>query len=187
MLSQLPGGGQFPVKREPPVGPRLLATLVLGFLFFVMDTTVFSWWAIGPLRLQPILVLVVSAGFRLPLLWAGPLIFLLGYMGDLLSGGVVGLQITAYVVVLVTCAVAQRKLEISLWPFQMAAVGVMSLVFQLLVEGGLYLLDRSQVLAANLPWVLAVQALLSAFTAPIFFALLEGLVSLLSTMWPKEA
>ena len=88
---------------------------------------VFNWWAVGSLRLQPLLVVVVSAGFRLPFLPGAALVFFLGYLSDIFSGGVVGLQVAVYMMIFVVCALAQLKLEINSWPFQMAAVGVMSL------------------------------------------------------------
>jgi len=159
-------------------GPQVAATLVTGFLLTVLSTTVLAWWAVGPLRLQPLVVVMVWAGFNLPLWPGGVVVLFLGYLNDLLSGGVVGLQLTAYMVVFAACALARRKLEISGWPLQMATVGVMSLVSQLLVVVGLSLLHRAEVVPANLVRVVLVEAVLSALTAPLFFALLEAVVRL---------
>lgn len=166
-------------KREESPLPRLLATLVLGFFMDVLGATLFTWWSLGPVKLMPLVVMVVSAGFRLPLWAAGVAAVLLGYLSDLLSGGVVGLQLTACVLVVCLCALAQRKLEINAWPLQMLAVAVMSLGMHLTVIGGLMLTAREHLLPANLPLVLAAQAVLSALTAPVFFALLEALVRLM--------
>ncbi len=170
-------------KREESPWPRLLATLLLGFFLNVLSTTLFNWWALGPVKLMPLVVLVVSAGFRLPLWGAGVAAVVLGYLGDLVSGGVVGLQVTACLLVACACALAQRKLEINSWPFQMLAVGVMSLVLHLTVIGGLMLASREHLMPARLPWVLAAQSVLSALTAPIFFALLEAMVRLMAGLW----
>ena len=170
-------------KREESPWPRLLATLLLGFCLNVLSTTLFTWWSLGPVKLMPLVVMVVSAGFRLPLWAAGVAAASLGYLGDLVSGGVVGLQVIACLLVVCICALAQRKLEIYSWPFQMLAVGLMSLVLHLTVIGGLILASREHLLPARLSLVLTAQAALSALTAPVFFALLEYLVGLLRSLW----
>ena len=173
-------------KRDESFWPRLLATGLLGFLLTVLSTTLFAWWAVGEVKLQPLVVMVVSAGFRLPLVPACFLALFLGYINDLISGGVVGLQVMAYLLVVCACAVAQRKLEISSWPFQMVAVGVMSLVTQVAMLGGVVLVNRGQLVPLGLPVVLAFQALLSALTAPAFFGLLEAMVGLFTRFWPSR-
>jgi rod shape-determining protein MreD len=175
-----------PTKREMVIWPRFIATLVLGFLLTVFSTTLFAWWAVGPLRLQPIMVVVVAAGFYLPLGLGGILVLFFGCISDLLSGGVIGLQLSAYMVVFLCCAMAQRQIEIHSWPLQMMAVAVMSLVAQLLVVGGLYLIHREQLVPVNLMAVAAAQAALTALTAPLFFTILEALVRLTVRLWPKE-
>ncbi len=175
-----------PPKREMVVWPRFVATLLMGFILTVFSTTVFAWWAVGPLRLQPLMVVVVSAGFYLPLGMGGLLVLFLGCLSDLLSGGILGLQLTAYMVVFLGCAIAQRQIEIYSWPLQVLTVAVMSMVFQLLVVGGLYLIHREQLVPANLMAVAMAQAVLTALTAPLFFTMLEGLVRLTLRLWPKE-
>jgi rod shape-determining protein MreD len=172
--------------RDESPWPRLLATGLLGFLLTVLSTTFFAWWAVGAVKLQPVVVMVVSAGFRLPLVAACSLAVFLGYLNDLVSGGVVGLQVLAFVVVANACALAQRKLEISSWPFQMMAVGLMSLVTQMAMIGGVVLINRGQLMPLGLHLVLAAQALLSALTAPVFFAVLEALVRLFTSLWPTR-
>ncbi|KMY68617.1 hypothetical protein AAU61_03000 [Desulfocarbo indianensis] len=175
-----------PTKRDMGIWPRLIATLFMGFILIVFSTTLFAWWAVGPLRLQPLMVVVISAGFYLPLGPGGLLVLFFGYLSDLLSGGVLGLQLTAYMVVFLACAVAQRQIEIHSWPLQMLAVAAMSVVFQLLVAGGLFLIHREQLVPTNLAAVLITQAALTALTAPLFFTLLDGLVRLAVKLWPKE-
>lgn len=170
--------------REEPLFPRLAATLLMGVLLTVLSTTLFSWWAIGPLKLRPVEVVIVSAGFRLPLLWGGALVFILGYMTDLISGGVIGLHVVAYMVVLAACSMAQRKLQISSWPFQMVAVAVMTTVSQLLVEAGLMLVRREHLAPVNLHWLMAAQSALTALTAPLFFSALETLVRIFNRLRP---
>lgn len=174
------------MKRDAAPAPRVAATLLMGLIISVLSTTVFSWWAAGPLRLQPLVVMVVSAGFRLPLIPGGLVAVCLGYLADLASGGVSGLQITAYLVVLSVCALAERKLEINSWPFQMLSAGAMSLLFQLVVIGGVSLIAREPVYSASLLWVLASQAALTALTAPVFFAVLEFLVAVFDHFWPSQ-
>ena len=166
-------------------GPRVAGTLACGVLLIVLGTTLFNWWAVGTLRLQPLVVVVVSAGFRLPFLPGAALVFFLGYLSDIFSGGVIGLQVTVYMIVFVACALAQLKLEINSWPFQMAAVGVMSLLVQVLLVGGLILVHRNYLSPPN-PALAGAQALLSALTAPLFFTGLDGLVGLFTRIWPKE-
>lgn len=175
-----------PAKRPPSFGPRLIATCVMGFLLVVLSSTLFAWWSVGPLHLDPLIVVVVAAGFRLPLLPGGLVVIFLGYLVDLTSGGVLGLQITAYLVVFCICAVAERQLEIGSWPFQMASVALLSLAHQCMVVGGLMLVHRDQLLPANLPWVLVSQAVLNALTAPLFFLVQEWLVGVAARAWPQE-
>lgn len=171
------------MKRAPSMAPRFLGTLLVGFLLTVLGTTVFAWLAVGPLKLEPLLVVVVSVGFRLPFVAGGILVFGLAYLSDCLGGGILGLQVTAYVTVFVLCALAERKLEISSWPLQMAAVGVMSLIYQLMVAGGLTLVERQHLTPPKLLWLVAMQAVLSAFTAPVFFAFLELVVGMFNRVW----
>ncbi len=172
------------MKREVPPAPRAVATLVMGFAVSVLSTTLFSWWSAGPLRLQPLVVMVVSAGFRLPLIPGGLVTLILGYMADMASGGTSGLQITAYLMVLCVCAVAERKLEINSWPFQMLAAGAMSLLFQLAVMAGISLVGRQPLNTTHLISILSAQAALTALTAPVFFAILESTVALVDYFWP---
>ena len=166
--------------------PRAVATLVMGFVLAVLSSTLFAWWAMGPVRLDPLIVMVVSAGFRLRFAWAAGLAFALGFMDDTLSGGILGLSITAFVLVVFCCSLAERKLQIRSYPLQMAAVGIMSLVAQAAVTGGLLLADRPHVFTAQLPGVILAQALLNAMTAPVFFAILEVLVRLFGAVWAKS-
>ncbi len=173
------------MKKEASPWCRVVATVLLGFIITVLSTTVFAWWAAGPLRLQPLVVMVVSAGFRLPLLQGGLAALFLGYMSDVASGGFTGLQLTAFMLVLCSCALAERKLEISSWPFQMMATGAMSLLFHLAVIGGLTLTGRQDLAILDLVWILAIQALLMALTAPVFFAVLESMVKAVAYFWPK--
>ncbi len=168
------------------VWPRFIATLVVGFILIVLSTTLFAWWAVGPLRLQPLMVVVVSAGFYLPLGFGGILVLFFGGLSDLLSGGIIGLQLSAYMVVFLCCAIAQRQIEIYSWPLQMLAVAVMSMVSQLLVVGGLYLIHREQLVPANMMAVAVAQAVLIALIAPLFFSILEAMVRLAVRLWPKE-
>ena len=174
------------MKRLVSPAPRAAATLFMGFLVTVLGTTAFSWWSAGPLRLQPLVVMVVSAGFRLPLVAGGLVAVGLGYLGDLASGGVSGLQITAYLLVLCVCALAERKLDISSWPFQMLAAGAMSVLFHLVVIGGIMLVGRRPLDSPHLLWLLTAQALLTALTAPVFFTVLEFMVVLFDLFWPKR-
>ena len=160
--------------------------MVLGFVLTVLSTTLFAWWSVGAVKLQPVVVMIVSAGFRLPLLSGGAVAVLLGFMSDLVSGGVVGLQLFAYLLVLCLCAVAQRKLEINSWPFQMLAVGLMSLVTQVAMTGGQVLVNRGQTLPLVMPLLMIIQALFSALTAPMLFGLLQGLVRLIEHFWPSS-
>jgi rod shape-determining protein MreD len=162
-----------------------MGTFISGLFLIVLSTTLFAWWAVGPLRLQPLLVVVVSAGFRLPFVVGALAVFFLGYLSDVLSGGILGLQVTVYFLVFVICSLAQRKLEINSWPFQVAAVGVMSLLVQVLLAGGLILAQRNYLAQPNLA-LAGVQALLNALTAPLFFGALEGMVRLFKRLWPPE-
>jgi cell shape-determining protein MreD len=173
------------MKRDSTLWPRAAATLILGYLLTVLSTTAFAWWAVGPLRLQPLLPVVVAAGFRLPAGVGGLVVLALGYLADLVSGGVVGLQLGAYVAVFAVCQIAQRELDINSWFLQMAAVGLMSLLFQLLVMGGLVLVHRGELMPQNLTWVLGAQAALTALTAPLFMAMWEALAGGLARMAPR--
>ena len=174
------------VNRPVSQAPRAAATLFMGFVLAVLGSTVFSWWAMGPIRLDPMIVMVVSAGFRLSFAWGAGLAFALGFMTDTLSGGILGLSITSFVMVVFCCALAERKLQIRSYPLQMAAVGFMSLLAQAVVTAGLLLADRPHVLTAQLPGVILAQALLNAMTAPVFFAILEALVRLAGLIWSRS-
>lgn len=173
------------MKRTKALGPRLVGTVITGLFLIVLSTTLFAWWAVGPLRLQPLVVVVVSAGFRLPFVAGALAVFLLGYVSDVLSGGILGLQLTVYFLVFVICSLAQLKLEINSWPFQVAAVGIMSLLVQALLLGGLVLAQRNFLAQPNLA-LAGVQALLNALTAPLFFGTLEGMVGFINRIWPQE-
>ncbi len=174
-----------PLRDTSPT-PRLLATLLAGVIFTVLSTTLFAWWAVGPLRIKPLVVVIVSAGFCLPLGRGGLLVLALAYLNDLLSGGIIGLNAVAYMVVFLVCALARRKLQIESWPFQMLTVALMSMVMQFLVVAGLMLTRWDHLVPTNFYWVMGAQALLSALTAPIFFGLVEGLVRLVGRLWPRE-
>ncbi|MCB2193722.1 MAG: hypothetical protein KQI62_19255 [Deltaproteobacteria bacterium] len=173
-------------RGEPNRWPRALGTSVMGLLFAVLGTTAFSWWALGPLRLEPIIVLVVSAGYRLPLVLGFVVVMFLGYVADLISGGVMGQSVVIFTIIYVICQLARRKLDIASWPFQMLSVGVLTIVDHLLTAGAVTLTVTSYVPPVNLPLLLLAQALINALTAPLFFGLNEGLVGILGRLWPAE-
>ncbi len=160
--------------------------MVMGFLLAVLTTTLFSWWTLGQLRLEPLIVLVVSAGYRLPLVLGFVVVMFLGYLADLLSGGIMGLNLVIFSLLYVICQVARRKLDIASWPFQMLSVGVLTVLAHLLTAGAVTLTVPSYLPPVNLPLLLVAQGLVSAFTAPLFFGLNEALVRLLGRLWPAE-
>ena len=164
--------------------PRFMATLLLGFLLVALSGTLFDWWSAGPLQLQPLIVVVVPAGFHLPLIPGAALVFFLSYIYDLSSGGPLGLQMTSYVVVFCLCKLAERKLEINSWPFQMAAVCLLSLVRQALVLLGVILVQGANGAQLDSLWAIPAHAILVALTAPIFFGLLDWLISMISRLSP---
>jgi len=178
--------GEARLRREPSRWPRALGTAVMGLLLAVLGTTAFSWWALGPLRLEPLIVLVVSAGYRLPLVLGFIVVMFLGYVADLISGGVMGLNVVIFTVVYVICQLARRKLDITSWPFQMLSVGVLTILDHLLTAGAVTLTVPSYVPPVNLPLLLLAQGLINAFTAPLFFGLNEALVGMLARFWPAE-
>lgn len=166
------------------IWPRFVATLLLGFLLVTLSATLFNWWAAGPLQLQPLIVIIVSAGFHLPLIPGAVITFLLAYMYDLVSGGPLGMQMTAYMVVFCLCKLAERKLEINSWPFQMAAVCVLSVIRQFLVLIGVALVQGLDPAVLKTLWAIPGHAILAALTAPIFFGLLDWLIKLISKLSP---
>ena len=172
------------MRRDAGRWPRALGTAVMGLLLAVLGTTAFSWWALGPLRLEPLIVLVVSVGYRLPLVLGFIVVMFLGYVADLVSGGVLGINVVIFTVVYVICQLARRKLDIASWPFQMLSVGVLTILAHLLTAGAVTLTVPSYVPPVNLPLLLLAQALINALTAPLFFGLNEGLVGLLGRLWP---
>lgn len=171
---------------KPSPWPRLLATALLGFILLVLSTTVFAWWEMGGVRLHPIIVVAVSAGFYLPLAAGAAVVFLLGILADLLSGGFVGLQLSALMGAFLISAALANWLDISTWPFQMIAVGLLSLAGQLVVVGGLVLAERRFLAPADYWLTVLAQAVLCAVTAPVFFFLLEKLVAAVSRVWPRR-
>lgn len=174
------------MRRDYNRWPRALATLVLGVFMVVLGTTAFTWWSLGPLRLEPITALVVAAGYRLPLIMGFVVVWALAYLVDLVSGGLMGSTVVSYSVVYVACTLGQRKLQIDSWPFQMLAVGLMSILHHLLVLGGLYLTRQGYADATHPALLLGAQALLNALTAPIFLGLLEGLTAVFARFWPEQ-
>lgn len=176
--------GEVRLRRDAGRWPRALGTAVMGLLLAVLGTTAFSWWALGPLRLEPLIVLVVSVGYRLPLVLGFIVVMFLGYVADLVSGGVMGINVVVFTVVYVICQLARRKLDIASWPFQMLSVGVLTILSHLLTAGAVTLTVPSYVPPVNLPLLLLAQALINALTAPLFFGLNEGLVGLLGRLWP---
>lgn len=171
---------------QPSPWPRALATGLMGFILLVLSTTLLAWWDVGGVRLQPVIVVAVSAGFYLPLTLGTVVVFLLGVLADLLSGGFVGLCLSAMMVAFLISVGLATWLDIDTWPFQMIAVGLLSLVGQLIVLGGLVLAERSFVAPANQWLIIVTQSFLCALTAPLFFLLLEKLVALLSRLWPSR-
>ncbi len=173
-------------KPMPLTGPRVTSAMVVGFLLTVLSTTLFSWWAWGEIKIQPVMAVVVWCGFKLPILPGGLVVIMLGYLGDSLSGGIVGLQVIVNVAVFCVCATAQRQLALNSWPYQMLAVGIMSVVSPLIIMSGLMLTSRQYITPANLLSLLLWQAFLSAFLAPLFFVFLEGATRFLQKFWPAS-
>ena len=176
----------FDTQRQIQVGARLTASFVLGFVFLVLDTTLFAWWSFGPLKLMPMIPLVVSAGFRLPMLHGGLLVLFIGYISDVLGAGVVGLQLSAFVVVFIVSVMAENRLEINSWPLQMLAIGAITILFQIVMAVGLKLLDRAYLEPGKFAWVLIAQALLNALTAPMVFGILEYVIQVIKKFWPSS-
>ena len=110
----------------------------------------------------------------------------IGYVSDVLSAGVVGLHLTAFQVVFIVSALAERRLEINSWPLQMFAVGLITILFQLVVALGLNLLERTALEVGKLSWVILAQALLSALTAPMVFGVLDFFTNLAIKVWPSD-
>jgi cell shape-determining protein MreD len=159
-------------------GVHWLAALLVGFLVIVLSTTVFNWWAIGGVRIQPVTAVVVWCGFKLPLLTGGLLVMLLGGVSDSLSGGVIGLQIFINVFIFCGCVIAESKLALDNWIYQMAATGAMSITNSLLATGGLLLISHNHLLPSHFWLTLLLQAAASALCAPLFFIALESLSKL---------
>lgn len=171
-------------KIMPAVGPKLIGALILGFFLTVLSTTIFSWWAWDEIKIQPVMVIIVWCGFKLPFVAGGIVVMLLGYLWDSLSGGIVGLQVIANVVVFCLCAIAQRHLALNNWLYQILAVGIMNIISPLIVIGGLVLVSHVYIMPDNIIPLLLWQAPLSALIAPLFFVFLEGLVRVLQKIWP---
>jgi rod shape-determining protein MreD len=164
----------------------MAASFFWAFIFLVLDSTLFAWWSLGPLKLLPLIPLVVFAGFQMSMLQGALLVLFVGYVSDVLSAGVVGLQLTAYIVVFLGSTVAQRRLEINTWPLQMLAVGLVTIVFQIIIAVGLNLLVDAYFNMGNLSWVVLAQALLSALTAPWVFGALELATAVFVKLWPSD-
>lgn len=141
--------GRAGLKHEAGRWPRALGTSAMGLLMAVLGTTAFTWWAVGPLRLEPLIVLVVSAGYRLPLVLGFVVVMFLGYVADLISGGVMGLSMVVFTLIYVICQLARLKLDIASWPFQMLSVGVLTVLAHLLTAGGDF--DRALLRAPGQP------------------------------------
>jgi len=77
---------------------RWLLHLVPGVVLLLIQTTFSSVLTIGPFRLEPLLVLIIMAGFSLPLLSGSMLAFWMGYAVDVFSGGFLGLYTGLYLV-----------------------------------------------------------------------------------------
>lgn len=168
-------------------GPRLLATMLLGFALVVASTTVLTWWSPGSVRLRPLVVVVIYAGFHLSLGVGGAAVLVLGYLCDLLSGGFVGLQMSALLAVFLASASLRGRLEMQAWPLQILATALFSLLQQAIIIGGLMLASRPHLAPPRLHWAMAAQAVLSGLTAPFFFALLGFLHRLFVRLWPSRS
>jgi hypothetical protein len=95
-----------------------------------------------------------------------------------------GLNVLIFVVVYVLCQLARLKLDITSWPFQMLSVGLLTIPAHLLTAGAVTLTVPSYAPPANLPLLLLAQAVINAFTAPLFFGLNEALAGLLARFGP---
>lgn len=174
------------LKREPSVFSQAVSILVMGFFLAVLSTTLFAWWPASSLKLQAVVIMVVAAGFRLPLGVGGLVVLFLGYISDLVSGGFVGLQLMAFMAVFCLCSVAQLHLAIDSWPLQVAGVGAMSIFSQLLIFLGLALTNRQYLAPDALLLTFLSQAAFTALLAPLFLALLDRLVKLADHFWTKQ-
>lgn len=170
----------------PSPWPRALATWLAGLIILVFSTTLFAWWEVGGVRLQPLTVVAVSAGFHLPMALGGVVVFSLGILADLLSGGFVGLSLSALMFAFLMSAIAQRWLDISSWQFQMVAVGLLGLFGRFIVLGGLILAERGYLAPAHGWPALSAGSVLAAITAPLFFHILEKMVAAAYKIWPSS-
>lgn len=162
---------------------RWLLHLVPGVVLLLIQTTFSSVLTIGPFRLEPLLVLIIMAGFTLPLLWGSMLAFWMGYAVDVFSGGFLGLYTGLYLVAFYIAYFTHGWFNTRSVIYRFGLVFSISLVQKtLLALMATYLFDQPPLTLAAMRFIL-IQSLVSGTIGPPMIWLLERLLKYEETLF----
>jgi rod shape-determining protein MreD len=144
----------------------------LSILLIVLQTTIADILFSSRLVLEISIVLVVYAGFRLPLIKGTLLAFVLGFVFDCIAGSVLGLFALIYILVFLLSFFASGKMVTE----KMHIIALFTL-FCVFLEDCIIVLFYNLAygfdILHNIPFIFLPQALIVCLFAPVFFYLMR--------------
>jgi rod shape-determining protein MreD len=144
----------------------------LSILLIVLQTTVADIIFSGRLVLEISTIVLIYAGFRLPLAKGAILAFVLGFIFDCIAGSVLGLFTLIYVLIFLFSFLVSVRMVTE----RMYFIALFTLICVLLEEFAVilfYNLAYGFDIVHNTPFILLPQALIISMLAPIFFRLMH--------------
>jgi cell shape-determining protein MreD len=155
---------------------RWLLHLVPGVVLLLIQTTFSGVLTIGPFRLEPLLVLIVMAGFTLPLFWGSLLAGCMGYAADVFSGGFLGLYTGLYLLAFYLSYFTHGLFNTRSIVYRFGLVFVVSLIEKSVLAWTIsYLFDQPPLTLSSMRFIL-IQSLVSGVMGPPVIWLLERLL-----------
>ncbi len=162
---------------------RWLLHLVPGVVLLLIQTTFSGVLTIGPFRLEPLLVLIVMAGFTLPLFWGSLLAACLGYAADVFSGGFLGLYTGLYLLSFYLSYFTHGLFNTRSIVYRFGLVFVVSLIEKSVLGWTIsYLFDQPPLTFSAMRFIL-IQSLVSGVMGPPVIWLLERLLRYEETLF----
>ncbi len=143
-----------------------------SILLIVLQTTIADILFAGRLVLEISIIVVIYAGFRLPLIKGAMLAFVLGFVFDCIAGSVLGLFTLIYVLVFLLSFFVSGKMVTE----RMHVIALFTLFCVFLEEFAVvlfYNLVYGFDILHNTPFVFLPQALIVGLFAPAFFYLMR--------------
>ena len=143
-----------------------------SILLIVLQTTIADILFAGRLVLEISIIVVIYAGFRLPLIKGAMLAFVLGFVFDCIAGSVLGLFTLIYVLVFLFSFFVSARLVTE----RMHFIALFTLICVFLEEFTVvlfYNLAYGFDILYNTPVVFLLQALIVGLLAPVFFYMMR--------------